>query len=209
MATIGNGAIISLNIDGRLDAQQVLLTTHWRMNLNGSGAPEQAAFWPDAALAFESVGSLFDVYPDVLSSDVTFIGWVFQILYPVRYVKFTGVMGAPAGAVGVSALPPGTAHAITLRGEAVGRTKRGVKHIGGVPNTFSENGMLAAVAITPMNNLSLALSTVQSVTHDGEEYLLEPVVYHRAAPNTSEQILYRTVMQETRTMRRRVVGRGT
>jgi len=97
-----------------------------------------------------------------------------------------------------------------MQGIAAGRDQISVKHIGGAPTTFSENGLITDLGRTCLDTLGNVLQTNYPVTDsDGQTTLLQPVVFHRTLPASSPTIVRHVIEPTTRILRRRTVGYGT
>jgi len=211
MPDLTENTIVSVNIDGRLDGQQILFTSHWRLRSDAwPGDPEMIATFDAMHNLFDAVDNLFAAYGGCLSEDVTNINSKFQAIHPIRYVYQTYSFQGGVGLEAEPALPPNVAHVITVRADDTGPGNRGNKHIGGVPTTFSEAGLVTAGGLVAYSGLGSWLQTVQGIEVGPFTNIeLEPVIYHRAAPSLSPKITSHVIGTTTRVERRRTVGLGS
>lgn len=202
--------IISLSFDALHDGQQLLLTTHWRV---ANSTPSVGLDWDEVQTAWvtylDALGNLGDQVTGSYSEDVTDINYVFQRIYPTRNIKFKTVAAHDVGQVVEPSFPPNVAHAVVIRADVAGPHNKGVKHIGGVPLTYSEAGLITATGLAQLSNLGDALRTVPTLTVTAATFDLIPLIFNRAAPLTSVVAEHYAVGSATRTMRRRTVGLGS
>ena len=210
MAQITDGAILSLAVDARLDGQQVLLTTHWKMD---ALSPAVSVDMEDAIDAIhtemEVVGNLVNVLPDVYSEDVISIQYIYQWIHPTRYIRFIKTGADTEGNIASPALPPNVAHVITIRDDIAGPSHRGNKHIGGVPTTYSEAGFATPVGVAAYDILGEAMTNVVPVTLGADTWNMLPLIFHRTTPAASVQATNHITGATTRIVRRRTVGLGS
>lgn len=209
MANLQNNAIISFQLDGRIDGQQLLLTHHFRIITTPPTSFDMQTVCDELFTWANTADNICDRYVNCLSQQVTGIVCHIQAIHPTRYVKTTYTPAASAGEVLVAAFPPNVAHAITTRCEQAGKHFRGTKHIGGVPTTFSANGLMEAAALTVYDILGSQFEVAPDLDVIGLDGSLVPVVYNRSSPSTSAQIISHVVQSTTRVERRRTVGLGT
>lgn len=210
MPAFVDGSIFSLALDYRLDGQQVLFTTHWQWTAGTPGADsDYASLLTEWFRQVALVGDMCDLVASCYSQDAINGTVLIQCLYPTRYLIASNPSSQPAGLVAHDSLPPGTAQVFTMRSEATGRSQRGTKHMGAVPTNFSANGIPTAPAILAYTNLAERLDDSYSIDVMGATGSLIPVIFHKASPNTSPRITNNIMGGTTRTMKRRVVGRGS
>lgn len=209
MPIIGNNTIIALTIDGRLDGQQLLLTHHYRLNVVTGPGFDMADVLDQLNEYLASSDRLYDRYVNVLSQQVTGMFAVLQVIHPIRYVRKTYNNPQATGEVTQVSLPPNVATAITLQCERAGKKFRGTKHIGGVPVTFTTNGLVNATGLALYNPLGTELLNEPDLDVIGFDGALLPVVYNRTSPATSPQVVTRIVQPTQRVERRRTVGLGS
>lgn len=203
-------SVISVNFDGRANGQQILLTTHWRLSVDG-GATD-----PDMDELFTAVDTfwrtpatgLYDTYAGCLNVTTTVPLVWFQAIHPTRYVRVP-FPGPATGLVVEGELPQNVAAVCTLQTDAAGRTEVANKHIGGIPDTFVTDGLITVAGKAAINSLAASLKTTQTVTIGAFDYDLVPLIFHRANPALSPVITRGYAQDTSRVMRRRTVGQGS
>lgn len=191
-----------------LDGQTILFTRVYRASQGLTTATIDEVINDLLTQNLSDPGNVLNNYLNCLSSDV-FVSQAYgQLIWPERYsrIYFTGGSLPATGTVDSPALPPGTQHAITYTQVLSARSNRGKNFIGGVPGSFSANGLL-----TTAGNLALAaLANSINQTWIGTEsnFTFGPVIYDKAAPGISPDIYSYVIQPQTRTFRRRVIGRG-
>lgn len=202
--------ILSLNLDALHDGGQLLLTTHWKVHaISPSSSVDSTDLWTEWASLMNAVGGLGDVYAATTSEAVTDIKYVFQLIHPIRYVKTVVPSDHPVGEVALPAMPPNVAHVIVLRADAAGPHNVGTKHIGGVPSTFTEGGLLTTAGLDALLILAVPLKNELAITVGANTVTLRPVIYNRAAPATSVEVTNAAIGSATRVMRRRTKFLGS
>lgn len=211
MAEVTDNAIIAAFVDARLDGQQLLLTTYWKMSgLEGALAVD--AFDAIDAIhdKMSDVGNLCNVLPGCYSEDVENIQYIYQWIHPTRLVRVVKTAIDTEGQVASPAMPPGVAHVLTLRTEVAGPNQRANKHLGGVPTSFTADGYMTAAGVTAYTPLGTALKTeVGGITVDAAEFILLPILFRRTDPASSEEVDNFILGTTTRCQRRRTVGLGS
>jgi hypothetical protein len=208
--TVDNNTVVQVSYDHRIDSQQDLLTLHWAIrNLTG-GPVEVDALYDQFDLALSNVVTGLDpALSHCYSTDVTIFSRDIQVIAPIRYSYKSYSAPGAAGGVAADALPPNVSHAITLKNWDVGPANRCVKHMGGVPNTFSANGLLTNVGSTAINNFIATYLTTLTLTSGGRTWDMKPIVYHRLTPTVITELTSGFVADTTRVERRRTVGLGS
>lgn len=210
MPDIGTDAIVSAAWDGRLDGQQILLTHHYAItSITPGPTVDMSSLMTNLANGFDVLGEMSNVYPSVLSQDVTDIHIQLQVVHPIRYTYRRFSITNPAGLLPVASMPPNCAHAIVLTNDESGPRNRSVKHIGGTPTDGTQNGQITPAFLPILQALADTLVSGITVTAGGQDVRLEPVCWHRAAPSLGQLLKYSRVMPTTRVMRRRTVGLGS
>lgn len=210
MPDVSDGDIFLFAADARLDGQQLLLTQYYRAVFN---TPESTVNylalideWHDAT---ELLGAMSAVIAGIYSEDVVNINYWYQKIDPIRLVKQVRSSVNGTGTVASPSLPPGTANVITMRGDIATRRQVGSKHLGGVPSSFSEDGLVTAAGRTAYQLLIDNILGPPVLTLGEVIVTMNPVIFHRAEPSTSALSTSGYVQDTTRTEKRRVVGRGT
>jgi len=211
MPNLVEGTVIQINIDGRHDAQQLLLTTTWAIISDAwPGDPDMDETFDAIHSFMDGIDNLFAAYAGCLSEDVTSLKTTFQAIYPTRYSYRTYSFQAGAGEVAEPSFPPNVAHAVTLRADDAGPGNRGTKHIGGVPLTFSEAGLVTTAGLTALSGLAEMLKLKQGFEVGAfNNFELQPLIAHRANISLSPYATSYTIGSATRVERRRTVGLGS
>ncbi len=209
MPTLTNGCIIACTAKGSFASQTTLTTFHYKVTpATAWGNPDYFDFITALHTENELAGNLTQQYAGVTSEDFFISKWVYQALHPTRYVAVEKVTAHDQGTVAGTGLPPAVATALIMRTDQAGRTQRGVKHMPGVPSDWVEEGMVTGAAQTQYQVLIDYLKLQFTITVGGTDYLLDFVIFHRAAPSASPIVTSGTVGLTSRTEKRRVVGRG-
>lgn len=208
--SISENSIVSLNFDSRHFGQQLLLTTHWSVFSISPGSTVDFNEFIDAwTTVNDTAGELGDQYASSLSEDVIGLNYIYQLIHPVRFVRFISASAFDGGQVAEPSLPPNASHIITLRADSAGPAFRGNKHIGGVPASWSENGLPTMVALTQYANLAAELEAVQEVVVGADTVQMQPIIFDRGDPPSSPFVTNFILGQTTRVERRRTVGLGS
>lgn len=210
MPGLAVGNILSVILESRLNGQQILLTTHWRIKETG------AALEVDMYETFDSLNNTFNevdgwiaLAAACMSQDTEILFVRYQEIYPDRRVNFGFDATNDFGAVAEDSMPPNVALVITVRTDETGPAERGNKHIGGLPVTFVENGAPSGDAIVALGQLGDALVREYVATVGGEDCVFEPILYRRDTPLSSPVVTNHILGQTSRTMHRRTVGLGS
>lgn len=211
MPDLVENSIITLNFDGILDGQQVLLTTAWRLEFVTLSAPDpnMAGLFDAWHGVIDALANLNAAYLDSLSHDMTVPYQFFQAIWPTRYVRRRYTPGDGEGHVIEDALPPNVAHVITLQTDVAVPRRVSNKHIGGVPSDGTLEGYITAPQKARLDNLRDWLITPTDVTYGGNDYRLNPVMLKWDSPNNSKRIYTGYTQTTTRVERRRTVGLGS
>lgn len=201
--------IVSIYFDSRLDEQQILLTTHWRVTDDSATPCDLFQFYTSMLDALEELGGFTSDLMACYSEDVVSTRVMIQKIHTVRYIHETRTLVAGEGLVASPAAPPQVSHAIVLRATETGPTNRGTKKIGGCPTSFTENGYLTDPGRTALESLTTRLTGLMNCDVDGSPVYIEPIIYHRPSPSLSPSVWAGEVLPTTRSQRRRTVGYGS
>lgn len=209
MANMLSGDIISVGLDYRVDGQQTLLTLHYRVQ------DDFTASWD----LFEGMQALFDALEELGGLSASLVGCysnaavdgrtIIQDIYPTRYIHKGYTTINPEGTVEETCSPPQVSHAIVTRAVDGLRHGRGTKKVGAVPVTFTEQGYVTDTGKTAYDQLVAALKATQSGTASGFPIAFTPVIFNRASPADSKDIIDAELLLTTRSQRRRTVGYGS
>jgi hypothetical protein len=204
---VSAGDIIEVTIRGSINLQTTLSILHYRLaTITPQDGPTLAGLF-NGEINSALPSCLLSAYADCCSEDMIILEVGLQWIYPIRYARlnYTAVIGT--GVVPSPCLPPAVATALTKRSDLAGRSKQGTLHMPGVPTSFVGSGLLNAPAIAAYNSLGTLLNdTVTPTGSGGSDFI--PIIFHRSSPAGSVDITNVVVQDTSRTMRRRVVGRG-
>jgi|SRR6476620_11006904 len=211
VATVPEGAIVSYIFDGRLDNQQFLLTSHWKLFFVTFAAPDPdyGALANAAFAVWDTLGDFNARYLDCLSHDASVADVIFQVISPTRLVRKVFHPGDGEGHVIEDALPPNVSHVITLQTDIAVPRVVGNKHIGAVPVTGTLGGEITDPQKTLMNTLAGSLISDCDFTIAGNDYSLQPVMLNKTTPADSKRVFTGYTQTTTRVERRRTVGLGS
>jgi len=201
---VSNGAILECVIRGLSDDQVTLSYFHYRLN-NAVADSDGTALVNSFDGLFNSVGNVADRYLDCCSEDWLFTDVTYQWIYPTRFTFQRKDPFDVAGHVAEPMMPSNTAVALTKRTFLAGRTQRGTLHMPGVPTTFVLNSRVQPAGVTAYEALGDSIDNILTLATDE---VFEPLIFHRALPNTSVQIQEVDSQHFVRIMRRRTVGVG-
>lgn len=209
--TIAAGSILQLTCRYRLTStpDEALTTHHYQLvNLN---IPDGAAEAVAAAQEFMTVASRWGQLWRAVSSNLVELHDVWaQWIYPIRYQKQDANLPSLSGTINSPPAPPGTSVALERRGDKANKHNVGGVRVPGAPMDIAGDGsgQILGGYVAAWNALASTLNDSWSTAlNPGSSYI--PVIYNRAAPTTSAPVTNVILHQTVRTMRRRVVGRGT
>lgn len=209
-ATLQNGDLISVILESRANAQQLLLTTCWKLEFSGGATdPDMDDAFTALDTAFRvAVTGLYATYVGCLNvtTDFNYV-WI-QKIYPTRHVRIP-FPGTGPGTNVETELPQNVAAVVTLQNDDAGRQNVSNKHIGGIPNTFEENGLITVAGKAALDGLGAALTEPVTVTVGVFDYTFTPTIYHRQNPIISPVVNRYYTQSTSRVMRRRTVGQGS
>lgn len=208
---IGINAILQVNVFYKLGTQldKAITTHHYKLTL--AAVPDGAAEAFAAAQNFKTAASLpVQKWAATASPQTSVTDVSAQWIYPIRYRAQYAGLAAVVGTFGLGIGPPGTQVSIERRGEEA------TKHaMGGIryPATALElaedgNGLISALSVPSWAALrDASKNTFSTALNPGATYI--PIIYNRLSPATSVLVTDTILHTEIRTMRRRVVGRGS
>lgn len=204
---VSAGDILEATIVGSSAGQTTLSVLHYRLAVITPQDGVTLANLINADLNSALPSCLIAAYADCCADNFSINSLILQWIYPVRYARLVYSAVITDGTVANGSFPPAVASALTKRSDMAGRSKQGTLHMPGVPNDFVINGLLTAGAISFYNQLGAIVRDVVNVPGGGGSDLF-PIIYHRQSPAASADITSVSVQSTSRTMRRRVVGRG-
>lgn len=198
-------SIIEVTIRSMVNSQTCLSVLHYRYDGTGTLSDGGAAIL-GLLNQMNGAGNLVTKYAALMPGNCTLEELRGQLIWATRYnpvaVTPSSLFGTWAGA---DCENPAVAAAITKRSQVASRHGRGTLHMPGVAADAMANGRLTVAYQTASNPLEAELAA-QRTPAAGQLYT--PVLYDRANPLSSEQIISVNTELTLRTMRRRVVGRG-
>lgn len=199
--TINNGAIMAVAFQGTLYGQQIMTTFHYRYEgpVIASGQTFLQTFIGVNAQMQANQG----LWRACISADCVSLEAAGQWIWPLRYRAYRVPMAGPTGDMG-SANASNTASVITLIADEATRHGVGNKHLPGLAGGNQDQGFLTNPQIVANTDFSTAMAT--SVPLLGG--VMQPVIYNRANPAASLDVVGAEVNQTVRVMRRRTVGLG-
>jgi hypothetical protein len=200
---IGNGNIVAVTFEGLLEGQQVMSTLHFRFDSFGP-VPNGGAELDELAAVIKGAGGLFSKWLACVSRDTLERNIAVQLIAPDRFVRRVYVWTQPNGQAGTDAFSSNTSIALTKRGQAANRSNIGAVHMPGVPLSFVTGGLLNNAGVIGYTQLCGALVAPQGTTNGN----FVPVIFHKAQPLDSEQVLTCDPQLNVRVQRRRTVGVG-
>lgn len=207
--TVPNQAIILAIADGRQFEQQVMLTHHYRLIIEDGSPPDMYALIQALHGSLDAADSLWEAYTACLHISMVEIRYLYQVIYPTRYIQVEEASENTIGVVEGDPLPQNVATAITLRSDGAGPANRGTKHIGGVPADAIFGGRVTIVGNNRLAELGIELALPRTLAVGGGNQTLIPTIYHRANPVLSPSITNHIIGTTSRVERRRTVGRGS
>jgi len=209
--SISPGAILQLTTRYALvTGTDEALTTH-HFVYSGPAIPDGALEARTAAQEWMTVASRWAQLWKATATDLTGIHDVWgQWIHPIRYQKQDAALATVFGVLPGTVAPPGTSVAIERRGDVANR-----HGVGGVrvPATNSEiasnvDGLIAAGLRPAWQALADSVNDSWS-TASTPGGTFTPIIFNRSAPSASVIVTQGILHLQVRTMRRRVVGRGS
>lgn len=208
---INPNAILQVNVIYKLGTQlDKAMTTH-HYKLTGASVPDGAAEAFAAAQNFKVAASLpVQKWKATASPQTSVVDVSAQWIYPIRYRAQYAGLAPVVGTFGTGIGPPGTQVSVQRRGEEANRHA-----LGGIrfPATALEtaedgNGLISALAAPGWAAVRDACKVTWSTAlNPGATYV--PIIFNRLSPASSVLVTDTILFTELRTMRRRVVGRGS
>jgi hypothetical protein len=210
MPQITTGAVFSINLDGTLYGQQILLTTHWQVvTVTPEISFDDDELFTELNTIIDGVAGIATQYTSCACPNLMGIKQVSQVLHPARFIRRVDTLIHDAGVVEGDSLPPNVSAAITLRTDTAGRDQMGTKHIAGMPPDFTANGLITVAGMGAYEGLATALITPMTATVDGSAVVCAPVIYRRTAPAESPILSNYIIGDTSRVERRRTVRLGS
>jgi len=205
---LSNNDVLVVSLSGEYAAQKILFSRTYQC-VGASPAGNTLFDDYNDIINTMSIGGLSDIitpYLFCLPPEYTLKEIIVQKIWPVRMAYTSGPINLP-GTNGNSANVGFETAAITLRGIAGTRHNVGTMKLGPIPDNVSSGGLLTNAYRTLIVQVlaDQLLLGVQPATW-GTSFL-NPVLFDKQTGNTIS-IADNIVQTQTRTMRRRVVGRG-
>lgn len=201
---VSTGDVVEMSIMALLNQQRILTVRHFIVSTSG-GVTDFRAAVNALQTSIDAPGKLLAAWKDVTSQDVVNIQTRWQIIYPVRKPPITaGALTVTTGQRAGTTLPPNVAAFVEAKTDTAGRRGHGGIHVPGMIEGTVINGRWDQDTLDLLSVLGGQLKA--DVTGGG--ITMYPVVYSRATPATSPEVVDWEVMGTCRTMRRRTVGLG-
>jgi len=202
--TVAVGAICELSVLGVLYQQRVMNVFHYRIKTLGSNADGFESLFKIND-AFEIGGGVNEKLLQCVSMDVIQLTNRLQWITPVRYRAREFSNTEPNGLVATACELPALAASVEFAGEKADRHGIGRKAIFGVPTNAYNDGRPTSAYFITLGAFATA-ATGDLTTDTG--MVVEPVIFNRANPADSREIIQGGPKNEMRTQRTRVIGRG-
>lgn len=205
--SIASNSIVEVSTIGRLAGQTVMLVRHFRFQGFGGSAIDLPVLQTNVVNAFNDLGGLGLTLTEAMSNDVTGLKLRIQVISPVRYAYYEVDLNPAVGQIASVSEPPGTSGAITLQADTTGRHSRGTMHMFGVPKANTVTGLIDETLRDLYDAVGIAYTGFLWGDESGDNMV--SVIFNRTTPTASHEVTHHAVQSEARTMRRRVVGRGS
>jgi hypothetical protein len=208
---ISTGAILQLTCKYAVStAVDVAMTTHHYL-YTGPAIVDGAAEAVAAAQEFKTqAGRWGQLWKATASELATLFEVEGQWVFPTRYQKRSDGLTFVSGTIVDTLAPPATSVAIERRGDLANRHSVGGVRVPATPSTISQNGdgRILAAYLPAWQALAAFMPTAFSTAaNPGGTHT--PVIYQRGNPAGSIVVKQGILHQTLRTLRRRVVGRGS
>lgn len=210
MANLTGFQVLAATARFTLNGQEDLTTFHYLVDF-GAGPPEELFAAYNAFNTQEDVvGGLMGVYAACISSDVDNIQWYTQFVSPIRYISqvYTPEVYS-GGQVEAFSLPQNVSVGVSVRGDLAVPDNRGTKHMGGVPTTFVESGMVVEPGISAYQELIEYYCLPNELIMPENNYTMLPILWAKSPPEDNVRVTNGFVGQASRVSRRRTVGLGS
>lgn len=204
--TVESGAILEVTIRARQLDQRVLSIFHYRYETTAGPADGPTVInAANTKLNTPDVTSLLGAWAKAVQNEVGIEEMVYQWLWPVRRAR---AVKAPARTQGLrvgDAAPSNISVFIEKLTEVAGRKGHGGLHMPGLTTDAYAGNEITLGYLTDLNDLRARMKEVV-VLEFGQQ--LTPVVFNRAAPATSIDVLDTVVKEGVRTAHSRTKGVG-
>ena len=204
MPVVSLGAIMEVSIRGRVDEQTCISLFHYRLT-DGGANPTLQSLYDAFNASLNSTSQLADAYTAACALEYQCDEIRYQLITPTRYVARGYTPLDLNGDITGGCMPSSVSVAITKRSDIAGRHGLGTLHMPGVPRGFVQGSSLTGQAVTQYGYIGQTLLTPVQTTGP---MTWRACVFQRTSPENSVIIVNSQVHTTTRTMRRRVVGRG-
>lgn len=198
------GSILQVSVRYTSCGQQLLNVLGYRVitqSTEGDVQAEQAGL----ASQLNAANNLIDKMRACMSNETTVQDVTVQFIRDTRFARTVLEVDAP-GTIAEPCATANVACTITKRTEYSGRWAVGAFHIGGLPNTAYDGGLIDTDYKTVANALGAQLLDNIGGVGGG---LYQPVIIHPPGTHGGYSALIATETQDTlRVMRRRTVGLG-
>jgi hypothetical protein len=209
--SISPGAILQLTCRYALvTGTDEALTTH-HFVYSGPAITDGALEARTAAQEWMTVASRWAQLWKVTASDLVGLHDVWgQWIHPIRYQKQDAALPTVFGTQSVPPAPPGTSVALERRGDIANRHGVGGVRVPATNSTINDavDGLILAGQRPAWQALADSMNDSWS-TASTPGGTFTPIIYNRAAPSASVIVTQGILHLQIRTMRRRVVGRGS
>lgn len=200
--------VIQVSYYSEWQSQRIMLITNWKVN-DLADPGDYLADMTSIANHFANPAAGFPLalYLPLLGADVVVKTVRAQRVYAPRS-GFVEVIAEEAGTAESDAVTGNVAAAVTRKTDGAGRSQLSISHIGPIPISGYDNGVLTAPFKASLEAWAVEWLTEQAIA-GGSGMELLPVVFHAndVVPSADPLINY-IVNPYVRTMRRRTVGLG-
>jgi len=216
VASVNVGDIAEFRLKYVVNGQTCYNVLHYKTVITNLALDNQVVMLDILTLETSLVaGTIVQQFREVMADAVEIESLTGQWVYPIRYRSLTdsvGTQGTVAGTCDAQNLQ------ITVQksGALANRHNLGAVRVGGVPDSFTENGLCSAAAVDPYDDLLLMLSS--TIGNTPGDVTLQPCILNKQNIGTPENpvyvitggtpVLVWTRKEEIRTQRTRTVGRG-
>lgn len=206
-----NGDICEMTVRGQLCGQTILTVVHWKADFEEPVAMDLAL--DSLNTAIREVDSIRDKYVAAAAQNFSLVELVLQMIYPVRFARFTygftevGTQTGEAKTADLAAVLERSSFFATDRNLGLSKGRYGNLHFAPVPGTKIEEGIVDSTYRTNFLGPLANVFTSPIISAGAGNWI--PVLYHAHADPVSTTELNRwSIKAEARVMRRRTVGVG-
>lgn len=198
---INSGAVMQVTLRASMYGQDVMNTLHYRYDgpVIASGLTYLTTFIGVNA----QMQALQGLWRAQMSGDVVSCIVIGQWITPLRYRAFNTAQAAATGTLGVGATA-NVASCLTLVADRASRHGVGNKHLFGLPIDAMDLGALTPGQKALVDTLGVAM--VSPIPHTGG--VMQPIIFNRALPGDSMEVIGHITNPLVRVQRRRTVGVG-